>query len=142
MRAPVQAPLLTRSRVGVLALVEERPGVSTRGVARALGVDDSTADYHLRMLHAAGRVARVRWGRVLAHFPNGFDESSRLRRLLAEDQRAVLAALEEAGHALRAVDLARRTGFRVGSARWAMRLAVRAGLARRVGLGRFEAVGA
>lgn len=57
----------TRYREIIEAYVKENPGTSTRTVARAVGVDDSTADYHLRrmqkegLLQCHGRPRQVTW---------------------------------------------------------------------------------
>lgn len=65
------APTFTPQRAAIVAAVRREPGMSVQGVARALGVDPSTADYHLRRLARAGALVRRRRGRELAHFVPG-----------------------------------------------------------------------
>lgn len=62
---------LSRASLAYLRALETRPGACTRELAHALGVDDSTADYHLRRLQKAGLVVRLRPGKRTAHYPNG-----------------------------------------------------------------------
>lgn len=65
------APVMTERREAIVFLLRNAPGLSTREVALASGVDEGTADYHLRRLENAGVVLRRRRGRALAHYLNG-----------------------------------------------------------------------
>lgn len=65
------APVLTLRREAIVVALRGSPGLSTRQVADAIGIDAATADYHLRRLRQAGVVIRRRYGRCLAHFLSG-----------------------------------------------------------------------
>lgn len=124
-----------------MRLLWREPGLSTRGVARNVDLDESTAAYHLHRLERAGVVVAERVGRVVAHYPNGWgDEAARKYAALSAEARAVMAVLKEEGLPLRAVDVARRSGVPVGAVRHALALAVRLGLARKPRQGLYEVV--
>lgn len=124
-----------------MRLLWREPGLSTRGVARSVDLDESTAAYHLRRLERASVVVAERVGRVVAHYPNGWgDEVARKYAALSAEARAVLAVLKEEGLPLRAADVARRSGIAVGAVRHALALAVRLGLARKPRQGLYEVV--
>lgn len=121
---------LTARPQAVLDAVAARPGASVQELADALGVDHSTAEYHLHRLERAGRVRAVRAGRVRAHYASGAPYCPYLRVLLpqfrAAEDLALLRALA-AGEA-RALDLARATGRDVPGVRWLLEKAARAGV--------------
>lgn len=124
-----------------MRLLWREPGLSTRAVARGVDLEESTAAYHLHRLARAGIVVPERVGRVVAHYPNGWgDGVARKHRALSAEARAVLAVLKKDRLPMRAADLARRTGIRVGAVRHALALAVRLGLARKPRQGLYEVV--
>lgn len=135
------APVMTPTRQQIVRLLWNRPGMSTRAVAAAVDVDESTAAYHLHRLRREGVVVAEEIGRVVAHYPAGWgDARARKYAALSAEARLVLAALDEAQMPLRAADVARRLGARVGAVRHALSLAVRLGLARQPMRGRYEVV--
>ena len=124
-----------------MRLLWREPGLSTRAVARAVDLDESTAGYHLHRLARAGEIVVERVGRIAAHYPNGWgDAAARKYAALSAEARIVLAVLREEAMPLRPVDAARRAGIPVSAARHALTLAVRLGLARRPRQGRYEVV--
>lgn len=124
-----------------MRLLWREPGLSTRGVARSVDLDESTGAYHLHRLERAGVVVAERVGRVVAHHPNGWgDETARKYAALSAEARAVIAILKEESRPLRAADVARRSGIPVGAVRHALALAVRLGLARKPRQGLYEVV--
>lgn len=130
----------------ILEAVQRAPGAAVADVARAVGVDHSTADYHLRRLLRDGFVGAVRSGRVRAHYAAGCGICPLVRAALprlggAHAAAPALAALVAAGNAgVRAADAARERGVPVGVMRYALQAAVGAGLAERVAFGRFALV--
>lgn len=124
----------------VLRVVEARPGIHIREVARELGVHEATADYHLRRLWRANLVRRERCGRVVAHYASGcgLSRTERAFLRLTPAGRRVLSELAAAVGPLRAADLARATGERPGCVRYALDRALRLDLVRVVGFGKFE----
>lgn len=130
---------MTPTRQQIVRLLWREPGLSTRGIARAVDLDESTAGYHLHRLAKEGEIVVERVGRIAAHYPNGWgDEKARRYAALSADARVALAVLKESPGPHRAVDVERRTGLTRLRARAALELAARLGLARRVGLGKFE----
>lgn len=131
----------TPTRQQILRLLWREPGLSTRGVARGVDLDESSAAYHLHRLERAGAVVCERIGRIVAHYPNGWgNATARKYAVLSPEARVVLDVLREEAIALRAVDVSRRSGLRVGAVRHALSLATRLGLARRARRGRYEVV--
>lgn len=132
----------TRSEVPdeMVAILRQHPGMSTRALARAAGVDESTADYHLRRLRRAGRALAQPWGRELCWFPAGAGFCPVLRRaipaLRREEVARVALALDEAPAT--AGQLADRAGVPVGAARWATVVLEDAGIAERNATGRVQ----
>ncbi|GEM_PF-2607762 len=114
------------------------PGASTRMVAQHLGVDPSTADYHLRRLRRAARVTLDATGRERAWFNVGCDLCPVLRRAAPAFRRpgvaAVAAALQETPSTIGM--LADATRLPRGEARWAFEVLRRIGLAQRSPTGR------
>lgn len=124
-----------------MRLLWREPGLSTRGVARAVDLDESTAGYHLGRLERSGEIVIERVGRAAAHYPNGWgDARARRYAALSAEARVVLAVLREELTPTRPVDLAHRTGLPREAVRHALHLAVRLDLARRVRQGRYEVV--
>ena len=134
------SPVMTPTRQQIARLLWARPGLSTRGVAREVDLDESTAAYHLGRLVREGVLLQERVGRIVAHYPTGWgDARARRFAMLSAEARAVLAVLQEEGSPLRAVDIARRVAIPREHVRAALRLAVRLGFARRVALGKYAA---
>lgn len=132
---------MTPTRQQIVRLLWREPGLSTRGVAQAVDLDESTAAYHLHRLQRHGEIIVERVGRIAAHYPNGWgDETARKYAALSAEARIVLAVLKEESMPLRPVDAARRTGIPLSAVRHALTLAVRLGLARRPRQGRYEVV--
>ena len=135
------APVLTPTRREIVRLLWRAPGLSTRGVARGVDLDESTAAYHLSRLKKGGEVVAERLGRVVAHYPNGWgDEKARRIAALSIEARLVLSVLSEELVPVRAVDVAKRSGLPREVVRHAIKTAVRLGLARRRRQGRYEVV--
>ena len=129
------------TRQQIVRLLWREPGLSTRRVAQAVDVDESTAAYHLHRLEKEGHILAERVGRVAAHYPNGWgDATARKYAALSAEARIVLAVLKEEAFPLRPVDAARRTGIPLGAVRHALSLAVRLGLARKPRQGRYEVI--
>lgn len=128
------------NRAAAYRFVREAPGASVSDVADALGVDHSTAAYHLRRLEREGRVVAQHVGRVRAHVPNGEGWCPYLRRVLPrlrpEGAEPVLEALLD--RAVFRVADARRRGVDEGKARWALERFQEVGLAEKVGHGRYR----
>lgn len=126
------------------AAVRARPGVDSSTLARSAGVNPSTADYHLRRLVRAGRVHRVRVGRVVAHYAAGSGHCPLLRRAIplvanASAMRDAVEAMKAAGeHGVRPSQAARDKGVRISAMRYALVAAEQAGLAERAGFGRYR----
>ena len=125
----------------IVAVLQDRPGLSTRGVARAVDLCDATAAYHLARLEREGILVAERVGRIVAHFPSGWGGAKARRyAALSSEARIALAVLKDEGMPLRPADVAARAGIRLGAARHALASAVRFGLARRPRPGRYEVV--
>lgn len=65
------APLFTARREIIVAIVRNEPGICVRAIALLVGIDATTAEYHVRRLERAGVVLRRRRGRSLALFLTG-----------------------------------------------------------------------
>lgn len=126
------------TRARLVRFLMAHPGPSTRRVAAELGVDESTADYHLRRLLRRGKVVPQRVGRELVWYVNGSGFCPVLRAALPhlrrESVRRVAQALERAPRTAGEVALA--AGVRVGEVRWASQALEGAGLAARSPNGR------
>lgn len=132
---------MTPTRQQIVRLLWREPGLSARRVARAVDLTESATAYHLHRLEQEGTIVVERVGRIAAHYPNGWgDETARKYAALSDEARVVLAVLKDEVVPVRVVDIARRSGLGHGAARHALLLSVRAGLARRVRLGRYEVV--
>lgn len=122
---------MTPTRQQILRVLWQEPGLSTRGVARAVDLADATAGYHLNRLAKAGEIVVERVGRVAAHYPNGWgDAKARKYATLSVEARAVLAVLKDLGIA-RAAEVSRWSGLRLGATRHALELCEERGLVRR-----------
>lgn len=126
-------------RETIEAHVLATPGCSTRAVARAVGVDDSTADYHLRRLRKEG-VLRCHdgrrqvswWHRASGPFcPVLLDAIPIFRR---EGVAETARALEE--WPTTASELARRCGVPLGQVRWNVEVLGQLGLLAKTRTGR------
>lgn len=105
------------TRRGILALLADRPALTTAQIARAMTVDRRTAAHHLDILHEFGLLSAERHGsRVLWYVP-GTPTDPRALALRSEKARAVAQALAaEPGLTVRA--LAQRTGLARATAAW------------------------
>lgn len=122
-------------RDAVLRVVVERPGVSVSAIASALGVDASSAAYHLHRLEKERRVAAVTTGRVRAYWASGSGFCPLQRTLLPRlpsEARALFGRLAAA-----ASPVAQPIGPHPApsSARWAVEVLLRTGLANRAHYG-------
>ena len=121
----------------VLEYLEREPGQSVRMVGIAMGINSSTASYHLRKLERAGRVTRVVNGREVVWFRATSSLCPVLRRAMPLMRRAqvpvVAARLKETPRTARAV--AREAGLPDGTVRWAIDLLCEAGIAQKSGVG-------
>jgi len=108
-------------RARLVEHLREAPGQRPSDVARDFDVHPSTAEYHLRRLAEADRVARVRVGRELHHYVTGDG--------LCRRGREVHARLTDAGRAMLRAALDRRVvprqavverGFTSSAVRWAI----------------------
>lgn len=127
-------------RARIAALLESEPGASTQKVARALALDASTADYHLRRLRREGRVQVQRQGREICWFNTHQGLCPVLRQVIPAVKRPetmrVALALEEGPRS--AAFLAERSGVPLGQVRWALEILARAGLVTRSERGRVQ----
>lgn len=130
--------MMLDTRTRALDVLKSAPGSSTRGIARALSMDESTADYHLRRLEKLGLATRERAGREIAWFARGCGFCPVLRRavpiLRREESLGIARALDDRPrpHA----EVAARARVPVGSARWVVPLLVEAGIAEKTRGGR------
>lgn len=115
----------------VLGAIGTHPGVFLTEAAALVGVDRTTAEYHVHRLARAGRIVRVRHGNRLHLFVNGSGLSETARKLiiLGEDRATIIEALQLEGRPSRPSDLARRTGLPIGRVRYGLSVAVDLGLA-------------
>ncbi|HVL48167.1 MAG TPA: hypothetical protein VM889_06385 [Candidatus Thermoplasmatota archaeon] len=115
----------------IARLVVERPGLTVSDAARALGVDHSTAAYHLRRLVKQRRVAVTAVGRVRAHWAPGCGycpvQRAALPRLTPEARR-VFATLAAAPRAHRIGEAFARAAVDEPAGRWAVDTLRRLGL--------------
>jgi len=81
----------------ILTYIRNRPGVTFRELARALGVGIGDLQYHLRKLEREGKVFSRKVGRRRYIFPAGFeDEAQRLLMAIStETRRKILLLLME-----------------------------------------------
>lgn len=119
------------SRTRVAQFVTATPGASTRRVAEALALDDTTVDYHLSRLARDGHVVLQRQGRENCWFAASARLCPVLRRavpaLRRDETRAVALAMDDLPRS--AADLATRAGVPMGASRWALTTLKQAGLA-------------
>ncbi|HWH07791.1 MAG TPA: winged helix-turn-helix transcriptional regulator [Candidatus Thermoplasmatota archaeon] len=127
-------------RIRIAALLDHEPGASTRKVAHALAVDDSTAAYHLRRLRREGKVVEQRQGRERCWYNAGRGMCPVLRQavpaLRREETARVAQALGETPQP--ATWIARAAGVPLGQVRWALLVLEKAGLVARSSLGRVQ----
>lgn len=123
-----------------LAVLSKEPGSSVARVARELGIDHSTAAYHLRRLERMGIVQSRVIGRTRCHFVASRWQCETSRQaavfMSAPGGRAVLERLASGG-AWRANELSKATEIRVGRVRWIIRRGETCGLLERVRYGRY-----
>lgn len=127
------------TRAALLQVVERHPGLTTRAAAAAVGVDDSTAAYHLGKLRMEQQIVTRRFGRGTLHASVKLPPRERLLAAASPEGRAALAVLEEDGGTLRAVDIARRADLPLRATRWAVGRLCRLGLVRKLPGGKYEA---
>ena len=125
-------------RERLLQVVTELPGAHTRQAAAAVGVPESSADYHLRRLVKEGKLLSEFSGRTRHWYARGCGLCPVLRRavpmLRREEARACAAALDETPAT--AIALATRAGVTLGTARWTASVLHEARLLARVRNGR------
>lgn len=116
------------------------PGASTQMVGDGVGLDPSTADYHLRRMLRAGQATREQSGREAAWFLVGCGLCPILRASVPALRRpnvgAVARELREDPDT--ATSLAARAGEDVGRTRWAAESLMALGLAERTRTGRIQ----
>lgn len=109
------------TRAAVFEAVAGGPGRTAAELARALAMDRTTAEHHLRVLHEFGAVERKRAGPRTHWFKNGgaFNEAQKREAIvLAHSKtRAVFEASSREPHATLAA-LARTTGIPLSTVRW------------------------
>jgi predicted transcriptional regulator len=81
----------------ILEYIRNRPGVTFRELARALGVGIGDLQYHLRKLEKEGKVFSRKVGRRRYIFPAGFEEEAQrlLMAISTETRRKILLLLME-----------------------------------------------
>jgi DNA-binding transcriptional ArsR family regulator len=125
-------------RLQLLDLAIREPGITTRQLAARIGVDETTASYHLRRLRRAGLVVSEAQGRSVHWFAASAGYCPVLRAAIPVmrrlDPRAVAHALDATP--CTRVELAARAGVPVGAARWSLELLARSGIAERAKGGR------
>lgn len=128
------------SRDAILDYLKTTPGASTSMVAAQMGIDPSTADYHLRRLKREGKASPLPTGREVAWFARSCGLCPALKRVVPTLRRSsmegTLRALEPTP--LTARSLALRSGASEGEVRWAIEVLVAAGLAQKSKLGRAQ----
>lgn len=128
------------SRTRVAQFVTTTPGASTRRVAEALALDETTVDYHLSRLARAGQVVLQRQGRENCWFAASSRLCPVLRRavpaLRRDETRAIALAMDDLPRS--AADLATRAGVPMGATRWALTTLKQAGLATSSKTGRVQ----
>lgn len=114
------APMANETQARVLAVVTARAGRQTSEVATGAGIDESTADYHLRRLAKEGRILSERVGRGRCWFPAARGFCPVLRRAIPAldrpEARAVAAALTDAPRS--ASQVSQASGVPVPTVRW------------------------
>lgn len=127
-------------RARIVSILSDAPGASTRMVAEALALDESTTDYHLRRLTREGKVQRQRQGREQCWFNATCGLCPVLLRAVPAFRRdetmKVAVALDDLPRP--ATDVAQRTGVPVSQVRWAFNVLETTGVARRTALGRMR----
>jgi DNA-binding MarR family transcriptional regulator len=114
------------ARARLAAFLHERPGASQAEAARALGVDATTARYHLLRLEKEGLAVRVEGGWFVA---GSVAREERARFLAAEGSEAVLAAVRATpGSSL--TELAERLALARSTVSWHVRKLASAGWVR------------
>ena len=118
--------------------LRETPGASTQMVADRLGIDPSTADYHLRRLRKRGVVHAQPSGREVVWFVAGSGLCPVLRHAVPAFRRSEVAAVARvlSEYPTSASRIARETDIDPGRARWAAEVLIRVGLARKTPTGR------
>lgn len=121
----------TKERIHALLLQE--PGVSTTHLARALDLDPSTVDHHLRKMRRASRVLSSPVGREMCWFAARSGLCPVLLRAIPALRRPGVAALARSLDEFpqTAPSLAQRSGVDVEQVRWAGSVLVGYGLAQR-----------
>lgn len=129
---------LVDTRALILDHLRATPGLSTRAVARAVGVDESTADYHLRRLRQSGGASSETVGREVVWYAGGCGFCPILRQAIPVLRRpealAVAMALDETPTS--ASRLAQRAGMRVGTVRWIAEVLEKCGILTKTASGR------
>lgn len=122
----------------IMDLLRTQHGLSTRAVAKGVGVTESTADYHLRRLRREQRVLAEEAGREVRWFATPCGLCPVLRQAIPAMRRAPVAsvalALSEWPLTSRAV--AERAGVPLGQTRQALPLLERIGIVERSRTGR------
>ena len=131
-------PPMENARDRILEFLTATPGASTRMVARAMGMDDSSADYHLRRLLKERRLELDLHGRRVAWWPARCGYCPVLRRAIPAFRREGVAATAEAlgEWPVAAPEIARRAGLPLALARASLHALLDAGLATRTQRGR------
>ena len=89
----VQDPLGLESRRRLYELLTQTPGLHLREIARQLGVDVRTADYHLRQLSNHGLASGIEEGGYLRFYPR--TANGRGAEVVDARDKPVLAALRK-----------------------------------------------
>lgn len=104
----------------VLSVVAQTPGESTRSIAASVGLNESTADYHLRRLAKDGKVVAEASARERRWYPAGRGWCPVLRRAMPEMRRgeAMDVAMALTSTPVTSNQLARASRVSVGQVRW------------------------
>ena len=125
-------------RERLLPLLAAHPGLSTRAIADAVSMSESTVAYHLRRLVREGEARSQVVGRDRCWYAKGCDLCPILRRAVPRLRRPAVAqvalALEETPRT--ASELSERAGLDRGSVRWASQELTRTFLAEKTRGGR------
>ena len=126
----------------IVEALRNEPGQCATGVARVVGINASTASYHLRRLAREGKVSFADFGRERVWFALGCQLCPVLRRAVPAMRRAGVApiavAMTEAPAAL--AHLAADAGLSHGEAEWAFKVMQDAGIATRSQTGKARLV--
>ena len=137
----MRAPVFTERRALIVNILRERPGASKTMLARALGLEASSVDYHLHVLERARVVVAERAGRGPAFFVNGTTTPEQRREIVrADDARLALSVMRAAPGWHRCCDIAAELGLSRERTRNALRALEREGLARRSMYAHWEAI--